>query len=137
MHPCSNLPKKYSALFSHVALLIRPILNSANLPQHFLLIRPKPFLSLRYLHFNFVRTFFHFFQSLLVSSVSVVLIENLKMKSVLVIKNASREDWTLGLWFTRPALCHWAMKAVILNSKCLVENKHLKNILQLRHEWKF
>ena len=26
-------------------------------------------------------------------------------------KGAAREDWTLDRWFTRPALCHWAMAA--------------------------
>ena len=27
--------------------------------------------------------------------------------------NASREDWTLDPWFTRPVLCHWAIEATL------------------------
>ena len=38
---------------------------------------------------------------------SVILIKNNKVTK----KSAAREDWTLDRWFTRPALCHWAMAA--------------------------
>ena len=38
-------------------------------------------------------------------------IENLPLKWN---KNASREDWTLDPWFTRPVLYHWAKGAVVL-----------------------
>ena len=30
---------------------------------------------------------------------------------------ASREDWTLDPWFTRPVLCHWAIEAYRLNGR--------------------
>lgn len=32
-------------------------------------------------------------------------------------KNASREDWTLDPWFTRPVLCHWAIEASVSQVK--------------------
>ena len=28
-------------------------------------------------------------------------------------KDASNEDWTHDLWFTRPTLCHWAIEAYV------------------------